>query len=112
MICGTASRLVRQCCSGRVGASVCQIWIPAACCPMELRKETDMDDMIGASGILRGGAMFWPMYLLWLLVMVLVSVAATAVIQSLFATLRPHLVVPKFLVNHAALEVQIRVERR
>jgi hypothetical protein len=84
----------------------------AACCPVERRKETYMDDMIGASGMLRGWAMMGHMYLVWLPALLLVSVAVTAVIESLIASLRPRLVAPKFVLDHAALEIHMRVERR
>jgi hypothetical protein len=75
------------------------------------RMETDMDNMIGASGMLRGWAMVWHMYVVWLVPLVLVSVAATALIQSLIAALRPRLVAPQFVVDHPALEIHLPVER-
>jgi hypothetical protein len=79
---------------------------------MERRKETDMHDMIGASGMLRGWAMVWHMYAAWLLVLLAVSVAATALIQSLIAALRPPVPAAKFVVDHAALDADMRVEPR
>ncbi len=71
-----------------------------------------MHDVIGGSGMLRGWAMIWHMYLVWLVPLALVSVAVTALVQSLIAALRPRLVAPHFVVDHAALEVQMRVEPR
>jgi len=70
-----------------------------------------MDNMIGASGMLRGWAMIWQMYVVWLVPLVLVSVAATSLIQSLIATLRSRLVAPRFVVNLPALEIRLPIER-
>jgi len=70
-----------------------------------------MHDMIGASGMLRGWAAVWHMQLVWLLMMLVVSVAATALIESLFASLRPHMVVPKFVTSRVALGSPIRVAK-
>jgi len=71
-----------------------------------------MDDMIGASGMLRGWATVWHMYLVWLPALVLLSVAATAFTQSLIETFRPRLVAPKFVVQRVALDTDIGVEPR
>ena len=54
-----------------------------------------MHDMIGASGMLQGWATVWHMELVWLLAMLVVSVATTSLIESLITTLRPHLLAPK-----------------
>jgi hypothetical protein len=70
-----------------------------------------MDDMFGASGMLRGLAMVWHMYLVWLVPLVLVSVAVTALIQSLIAALRPHMAAPQFVVDHPALASRAGIPR-
>jgi hypothetical protein len=70
-----------------------------------------MHDMIGASGMLRGWAAVWHMQLVWLLVMLVMSVALTAVIESLVATFRSRVVVPKFNAGRAAAEVFTRVAK-
>jgi hypothetical protein len=72
--------------------------------------ETDMHDMIGGSGMLRGWGMIWHMYVMWLVPLVLVSVAATALLQSLISALRPRIVAPQFVVDHPALEIQLPVD--
>ena len=73
--------------------------------------ETDMDNMIGASGMLRGWAMIWQMYVVWLVPLVLVSVAATALVESLIAALRPRMAARQFVVDLPALEIRVPVER-
>jgi hypothetical protein len=47
----------------------------------------------------------------WLVPLVLVSVAATALIQSLIAALRPRMAAPQFVVDLPALEIRVPVER-
>ena len=63
-----------------------------------------MHDMIGASGMLRGWAAVWHMQLVWLLAMLVVSVALTAIIESLVVALRSRRIVPEFITSHAAVE--------
>jgi len=45
-----------------------------------------VNDMIGSTGMLRGWAMLWNMELLWLLPMVLISVAVVALMEALIST--------------------------
>jgi hypothetical protein len=78
----------------------------------EHRKETDMHDMMGASGMLRGWAAVWHTDLVWLLILLTVSVAAAAVVESLIAALRLRRPAPAFLVDHATLEADMRIEPR
>ena len=68
-----------------------------------------MHDVIGASGMLQGWAMVWHMELVWLLAMLVVSVAATSLVESLILTLRPHLPDPKFVNGRGALTAHIGV---
>jgi hypothetical protein len=71
-----------------------------------------MHDMIGASGMLRGWATVWHMYLVWLLAMLAVSVAVTAVVEWLIVARRPRVPATTFVVDHAALDGDMRVEPR
>jgi len=68
-----------------------------------------MHDMIGASGMLRGWAVVWHTYLVWLLVLLAVSVAMTALIEWLIPTLRPRVSERQLLVDHAALDTHMPV---
>src|SRR5580658_1317675 len=47
------------------------------------REETDVNDMIGSAGMLRGWTMLWRMELIWLLPMLLVSVMVIAQVEKL-----------------------------
>ena len=69
-----------------------------------------MHDMMGGSGMLRGWGMIWHMYVVWLVPLVLLSVAATATIQSLIAALRPRIAASQFVVDHRALEIHLPVD--
>jgi hypothetical protein len=83
----------------------------AAGSPVENHMETDMHDMIGGSGMLRGWGMIWHMYVVWLVPLVLLSVAATALVESLIAALRPRIAAPQFVVDLPALEIHMPIER-
>jgi hypothetical protein len=76
---------------------------------VETHEETGMHDMIGASGMVRGWAALWHMELVWLLAMLAVSVAATALVESLFASVRLRLAIPKFVASRVALGTRVRV---
>lgn len=49
------------------------------------------------------------MELVWLLAMLVVSVATTSLIELLITTLRPHLLAPKFVTGRAVLKTHIGV---
>jgi len=67
-----------------------------------------MHDMIGASGMLQGWATVWHMELVWLLAILVVSVTATSLVESLISTVRPHLSDPGFVTARAALKTVSR----
>ena len=58
-----------------------------------------MHDMIGGTGMLRGWAMIWQMYLLWMVPLVCGAVAIVTLVQSLVTALRSRLVAPQFVVR-------------
>ncbi len=70
-----------------------------------------MHDTIGASGMLQGWATVWHMELVWLLAMLVVSVAATTFVESLISMLRPHLSEASFGSARAALKAHIWVAK-
>jgi len=79
--------------------------------PIAHHKEADMHDMIGASGMVQGWATVWHMELVWLLIMLVVSVTATTLVESLIATLRPHRPEASFGNARAALKAHIWVAK-
>jgi hypothetical protein len=52
------------------------------------QEETDVNDMIGFAGMLRGWKMLWHMELVWLLPALLVSVTVAALMEMLISNWR------------------------
>jgi hypothetical protein len=84
----------------------------AVCCRVEHRKETDMYDMIGASGMVRGWAMVWHLYAVWLPSLLVVSVAASALVESVFAARPRRLPAPVSVADRRMRDTDMRLEPR